>query len=108
MAPLVPRAPAGFGRLLSALDFHLSRPKEVAIVWREEVREAAPLLDVVHGGYWRDVVLAGGAEGRDGDLTPLLDGRSALGGRPTAYVCERFLCQAPTTDPAELRRQLLA
>jgi uncharacterized protein YyaL (SSP411 family) len=108
MAPLVPRAPTGFGRLLSALDFHLSRPKEVAIVWRDGVREAAPLLDVVHGGYWRDVVLAGGAEGRDGDLTPLLDGRAALGGRPTAYVCERFLCQAPTTDPAELRRQLLA
>jgi uncharacterized protein YyaL (SSP411 family) len=24
----------------------------------------------------------------------------------TAYLCEGFVCQAPTTDPAELARQL--
>jgi uncharacterized protein YyaL (SSP411 family) len=30
LAPLIERAPTGFGRLLSALDFHLSRPRS----WR--------------------------------------------------------------------------
>ncbi len=37
---------------------------------------------------------------------PLLDGRIALGGRPTAYVCERFSCNLPVTEPEALAAQL--
>jgi uncharacterized protein YyaL (SSP411 family) len=37
---------------------------------------------------------------------PLLAGRPQLEGLATAYVCERFACQAPTTAPEELARQL--
>jgi uncharacterized protein YyaL (SSP411 family) len=36
----------------------------------------------------------------------LLAGRAAIDGRATAYVCERFACQTPTTDPERLRAQL--
>lgn len=27
--------------------------------------------------------------------------------RPTAYVCENFVCQLPTNDPAQLRKLLV-
>jgi uncharacterized protein YyaL (SSP411 family) len=27
-------------------------------------------------------------------------------GKPTAYVCRRYACQAPATDPEALARQL--
>jgi len=37
---------------------------------------------------------------------PLLNGRQTLAGAPTAYVCERFACQMPTSDPEALVRQL--
>jgi hypothetical protein len=37
---------------------------------------------------------------------PLLNGRQTLAGAPTAYVCERFACQMPTSDPEVLVRQL--
>jgi hypothetical protein len=107
VAPLMGRYPSGLGRFLAALDFHLGPPVEVAIVWppRGAPADAEPLLAEVFRRYLPNRVLSGGAEGSGGDL-PLLAGKVARGGRPTAYVCERYACQAPTTEPAELGAQL--
>ncbi len=106
VAPLAARHPSGFGRFLAALDFHLGPPVEVAVVWAAGGRAAAdPLLREVFSRYLPTGILAGAAEGQADGLA-LLAGKTAHGGRPTAYVCERYACQAPTTDPAELGRQL--
>jgi uncharacterized protein YyaL (SSP411 family) len=39
-------------------------------------------------------------------LIPLLADRPTRDGRATAYVCEGYTCQNPTTDPERLARQL--
>jgi uncharacterized protein YyaL (SSP411 family) len=37
---------------------------------------------------------------------PFIAEKAAIGGRPTAFVCERGLCERPTSDPAVLATQL--
>ena len=39
-------------------------------------------------------------------LVPLVEGKTARGGKPTAYVCERQVCELPTTDPSRFAAQL--
>jgi len=97
--PLVERAPTAFGHLLCALDLHFSRPREVAVVGDfEELRRVA--LD----GFQPNTVFAFTHEPTD-DVA-LLAGKGFLDGKPAAYVCERFACQAPVTSAAELRAAL--
>jgi uncharacterized protein len=95
---MAPRHPNAFAHLLQALDFHLSPVREVALVGDD--RE--PLERVVRGAFRPHVVVAGG----ESDGVPLLEGRGPVDGRSAAYVCERFACKAPVTEPDELARLL--
>jgi uncharacterized protein YyaL (SSP411 family) len=89
--------PETFAHLLRALDFHLSPTREVALVG-EDVEELAA---VVRSSFRPHLVLAGGPEGTE--QPPLMQGRTLLDGRPSAYVCQNFTCRLPVTDPGELR-----
>jgi uncharacterized protein YyaL (SSP411 family) len=97
--PLLERAPTAVGHLLCALQLHFSPPREVAVVGAsEELRKAA--LE----GFQPSTVFAFASEPTD--AVPLLAAKGLVGGRPAAYVCERFACQAPVTSPDELRAAL--
>ena len=68
---------------------------------------AEPLLRAVRGTFTPNRVLVVPSDtDRVAELVPLLEGKVAQGGRPTAYVCERRRCELPTTDPAVLAEQL--
>ncbi len=101
------RAPHGFGQMLAALDLHLSAPREVAVVGRLADPATAALADAVRDGFHPTVVYAFG-DGDDAAGIPLLEGRHAVAGAPAAYICERFACRAPLTDPAAARAAMAA
>jgi uncharacterized protein len=96
--------PHAVAHLLRALDFHLSPTREVALVAPAGQDGLGELAAVVRATLRPHLVLAGGSEGTDSP--ELMRERSAVEGRPAAYVCERFACQAPVTEPAELERAL--
>ncbi|HKI93189.1 MAG TPA: hypothetical protein VJ986_12885, partial [Gaiellaceae bacterium] len=88
------RAPTAFGWALCALDLHLAPPRELAIVGPPESDVARAALR----GLEPNAVVAFGP----GEGVPLLAGKTLVDGRPAVYVCERFACRAPVTDPAAL------
>jgi hypothetical protein len=100
------RQPDAFAHLLRALDFHLSPTREVALVapGGGSAEPLSELAAVVRSSFRPHLVLAGGPEGTT--VPPLLMGHTAVDGHPTAYVCERFACRSPTTDPAALAELL--
>ena len=102
------RYPGGFGYLLGAADFYLGPVKEIAVVGDPESGETRRLLEVVHGRFLPNKVVAildPNATDGAGDL-PLLEGKTLVKGRPAAYVCENYTCKAPVTEPSQLELAL--
>jgi uncharacterized protein YyaL (SSP411 family) len=85
---------------LSALDFYVSTPKEIAFTGPLD----SALLGVVNTRFLPNRVMAASTNGVNEKIALLRDKPSTE--RAVAYVCERFVCQAPTSDPQELARQL--
>jgi uncharacterized protein YyaL (SSP411 family) len=106
LAPTAAKAPLAFGRLLAALDFHLGHPVELAVIGDPNNARTRQFLEVVRGRFLPNRLIAVAATPGEGHAMPLLADRRAIDGKATAYLCEGFVCQAPTTDPAELARQL--
>jgi uncharacterized protein YyaL (SSP411 family) len=105
LAPTAAKAPLAFGRLLEGLDFHLGRTVELAVIGELADPQTRRLLEVVRERFLPNRLVAVAPPG-NGLAIPLLADRRALDGKPTAYLCEGFVCQAPTQHPSELARQL--
>jgi uncharacterized protein YyaL (SSP411 family) len=99
---------------LLALDYRTDAVREIAIVWpagaSDGAKTAAPLLAVLRRTFVPNRAVAAGAEG-DGiaalaAVATFVEGKRALRGRATAYVCERGRCELPTTDPRVFERQI--
>ncbi|MFO7683654.1 MAG: thioredoxin domain-containing protein [Chloroflexota bacterium] len=95
--------PTGFAHWLCAADFILGEPQELAIAGEFGKTGTMKLLDVADKQYRPNLITA---VGLNGDVVPLLAGRPQSDGQATAYLCRRFVCQQPVTDPGELALQL--
>jgi uncharacterized protein len=94
VAPALPRAPGAFAWALCGLDLWLGAPREIAIAGPVDSTVARAALAPFDP---RAVVAVGPS-----DAVPLLAGKGLVDGKPAVYLCERFVCKAPVTDPEEL------
>jgi uncharacterized protein YyaL (SSP411 family) len=96
--------PQAVAHLLRAIDFHLAPVREVALVASPGADGLGPFAEVVRSKLRPYLVLAGGPEGSE--RPELMLERRAVDGHAAAYVCERFACRAPVTEPGELAAAL--
>ena len=96
--------PFGFAHMLCALDFYLNRPKEVVLVGKNSDPETRALVQEIHKLYLPNRVLQLVDPNQSLErISPLLQGKSQIDGKPTAYVCYDFTCSAPVTSWSELK-----
>jgi uncharacterized protein len=94
LGPAPERVPSAYGHALCALDLYLAAPREIAIVGALD----APVARAALERFDPNAVIAVGPS----EDVPLLAGKAPVDGAPAVYVCERFACRAPVTDPAAL------
>jgi uncharacterized protein YyaL (SSP411 family) len=98
--------PASFAQWLCAADFALGPVKEVAIIGNLADPQTQALLKPLWQGFNPRLLLAVASYPPPGGSPALLDDRSLLNGKPSAYVCQDFVCQQPVNDPQAMLQQL--
>ena len=110
VADQIQRFPSAFGQALTALDFYLGSPLEIAIVGQV----SDPRFSELWRSLWRSylpnrvIALCTNSYQRAAALLPLFQGRNALQTQPTAYVCQGHTCRSPAFSAAELAREIRA
>ena len=88
---------AAVPQMLAALEFSLSKPKQIILAGDPGAPDARELLRVLAQKFVPGkIVMLADAAAR---LLPAAAPMTALDGRVTAYVCQDYTCQLPTTDP---------
>ncbi|HEY1249611.1 MAG TPA: thioredoxin domain-containing protein [Thermoanaerobaculia bacterium] len=104
---LLERAAPAFPRLLCALDFRASGPREIVLAGEPGRPDFEALRGAVFASPDLNRVLAHVESASEVPaLAPLTRARTPRDGKAAAYVCERFACQAPVTDPEALETLL--
>lgn len=108
MADQIRRYPSAFGFGLSALDFCLTSPLEIAVVGRMDDAGWHELWRCLWDTYLPNRVIAPCTSdfARSAEIIELLKDRNTLAERATAFVCREYSCQSPAVSGPQLRQQL--
>jgi uncharacterized protein YyaL (SSP411 family) len=100
------RVPLAFARWLSAAGFSEEKVKQVAILGEISAPGTRRLLEVVRASYHPNLVMAASPYPPPAGSPALLNGRTMIKSKATAYVCEGFICSQPVTTAKGLRDQI--
>jgi uncharacterized protein len=109
-AAILSHFPSAMPQMLVALDYSLSKPRQIVIAGTKDTLETKALVKEVHRHFLPKtiVLLADGAEGQKylGERNQAISAMSLVDGKPVAYVCENFTCKAPVAGPKQLAELL--
>jgi uncharacterized protein YyaL (SSP411 family) len=107
LRPLADRAPSAFATLLNASAYADRKDAvEIAIVGPREAAGTRALLAAARSRYLPARVMEWVDPSAGSSDLPLLKGKTLSAGKPAAYVCRNYACDAPVTDPAVLIKAL--
>ena len=97
--------------MLSAVDFYVYPPKEIAIVGPLAHADTQALLDTTRKAFIPNKIVAHLDPTSDdtaslSELLQLLEFKVMVQDKATAYVCKNFTCKQPVSDVDGLREQL--
>ncbi|CAM2877984.1 thioredoxin domain-containing protein [Paenibacillus sediminis] len=101
--------PTGHAMYLIALDYAFSPSSEIVIAGELADSVTLQMLEAIRGGFRPHtsvIVVPSGDKKNMTKAIPLVQDKKQIGGKTTAYVCENFSCQSPTTDVEVLKTQL--
>ncbi|MDX1546406.1 MAG: thioredoxin domain-containing protein [Rhodothermales bacterium] len=101
----VRRQPSGFTGMLLAQGFAVGPAYEVVLAGDPREAGMQAMVEALRGAYVPESVVVLRPPGDApalAELAPYTADQRALGGQATAYVCRRYACEAPTTDPAAM------
>ena len=101
------RYPRAFAKSLAVIDFLTEGPVELAFVGDESQDDVRSLREAVARHYLPNRIVATGSPEHPSSL-PLLQGRPAVSGKPTLYICRHYTCRQPITDPRSVEEALQA
>jgi len=103
--------PSAMPQILVALDYSLSKPRQIVIAGKKDAPETQALFKAVHSHFLPKTILllADGSDGQKflGEKNEAIRAMSMVEGKPAAYVCENFTCKAPVTEPKQLAKLLV-
>jgi len=110
MANGIRRYPSAFGLALTALDFYLTSPLEIALVGDVKDERFLELRRTLWETYLPNRVIAQCVQDFDraAAQVPLVIDRNTLTTQPTAFVCRNYTCQAPAQNSSQFTAQLAA
>jgi uncharacterized protein YyaL (SSP411 family) len=99
---ILEKQPAVMPQMAAAYDFFTAQRRQIVIVGPQNEPATRDMLDQVSSRYLPNkiIVLLDGEKQRElAEVNPFYASLSMKEGKPTAYVCENYVCQLPTTDP---------
>jgi uncharacterized protein YyaL (SSP411 family) len=100
--------PRAYSFSLISLLFIQEKSKEIVIVSERSNDETEKIIDIINGEFrpFTISMLYSSENKNIAGIAPFIADYKSVNGKPTAYVCENFSCQAPVTD-SELFKQML-